>query len=240
MALTYTIHDQVPHDGNKIIKIYNWLVSKLLADEIIIFSRLQLSTRARTLQFRLGGYQGEKAEICTSRLKAAEPTALFFGRVQPYKGYEYLPAISRPLVADGAKILVAGRGHSKELDAAQKCEGLEIVNRYISDGEAAAMFNSARVSLMPYKEATQSGVLLHAASFGRTHRRFCCWSTRRLHGPTYGGRCVKPGDVDAFSEAPPPRTSLPENVARRMARCTATMSCSLSRKLRTSLVCRTI
>ena len=198
--LTYTIHDQIPHNNNKIVALYNWLVNNFLADEVVIFSRLKMSTRARVFQFRLGGYQGERAAVRKGRPNSSTPVALFFGRVEPYKGYEYLPELARRLSAEGVKILVAGRGNSELLESARGLPGVEIVTRFISDDEASRMFNDARVSLLPYREATQSGVLLHAASFGVPSVAFAVGAIGDYMEPQIG-RCVAPGDIGALAEA---------------------------------------
>jgi glycosyltransferase involved in cell wall biosynthesis len=43
---------------------------------------------------------------------------------------------------------------------------LQLIDRYLSNSDAAALFRSASVVVCPYRDATQSGVVLSAFAFG--------------------------------------------------------------------------
>lgn len=96
---------------------------------------------------------------------------LFFGRIWDYKGLEYLIA-AEPLIAKevpDAKIVIAGRGD--DFSRYQKMIGdsprFEIHNRWISDQQRAEFFQQSAVVVLPYTEATQSGVVPVAQMYAK-------------------------------------------------------------------------
>ena len=98
-----------------------------------------------------------------SHISSQELTILFFGRIWPYKGLEYLiraqPLINREI--PNAKIWILGRGESmnRYLEMMDEPEKFVVNNRWISDEERTAAFQKASVVALPYVEATQSGVV---------------------------------------------------------------------------------
>jgi glycosyltransferase involved in cell wall biosynthesis len=100
-----------------------------------------------------------------------EGTVLFFGRIWEYKGLDYLiraePAISAAVPA--ARIVIGGQGDdfARYERLMTHRERFEVHNRYVSDDERAVMFQRASVVVLPYIEATQSGVVPVAYSFGK-------------------------------------------------------------------------
>ncbi len=102
------------------------------------------------------------------------PVLLFFGLVREHKGLDLLLR-ALPLVRQKmrASLLVVGEfwdDRSKyERLAAELGLGLRlrIVDRYVSDEEMALYFCAADVVVLPYRHATQSGVVATAYAFGR-------------------------------------------------------------------------
>lgn len=101
------------------------------------------------------------------------PVLLFFGFVRAYKGLDYLiGALPTVLAHLDARLLVVGefwddpapfreRIHALRLD-----EQVTIVDRYIPNDEVGAYFAAADLVTLPYVDATQSGVIQIAFSFG--------------------------------------------------------------------------
>jgi D-inositol-3-phosphate glycosyltransferase len=110
-------------------------------------------------------------------LNEDEKAILFFGRVRPYKGIEYLLDAFR-LLPVGAKyrLIVAGepkKGSEQYLQEIQErvkrnFEARQIILRiqFIPDEEVEVYFKGADVLVLPYKEIFQSGVLFLAYSYG--------------------------------------------------------------------------
>jgi hypothetical protein len=108
-------------------------------------------------------------------LPADAPVALFFGFVRPYKGLDDVLAALARVRAQGLdlRLVVAGefwddvarcRARAQELGVA---EAALIVNRYIPNEEVPRYFAAADVVVLPYREATQSGIAAMAYGFGR-------------------------------------------------------------------------
>ena len=95
---------------------------------------------------------------------------LFFGRIFKYKGLEHLVAADA-LIGDTVrrrKMVIAGRGDMAVAQAAAKehPEHFDLRPRRIDDLETAQLFADADLLVLPYIEASQSGVLAIAPSFG--------------------------------------------------------------------------
>ena len=93
------------------------------------------------------------------------PVALFFGLLRPYKGLDVLLEAWRGI--DGAELWVVGlpRMDTAPLRAVAP-PGVRFVERFVSEGEAAALFRRADLAVLPYREIDQSGVLFTALGFG--------------------------------------------------------------------------
>jgi glycosyltransferase involved in cell wall biosynthesis len=96
---------------------------------------------------------------------------LFFGRMMAYKGLGLLVEASDRVVAvcPNARFIVAGSG--PDLDRWRRPLAarpwFEIRERQVPDLEVAQLFLDADLVVMPYIEASQSGVMALAAGFGR-------------------------------------------------------------------------
>jgi glycosyltransferase involved in cell wall biosynthesis len=106
-----------------------------------------------------------------------EKTILFFGRIAPYKGLEYLVAAFRQALGrwDDCRLIIAGRPKNCDRYWAAIQEGIrDEVQRgrvllradFIPDEETEVYFKAADVLVLPYTHIYQSGVLFLAHSFG--------------------------------------------------------------------------
>ena len=100
-------------------------------------------------------------------MQDVESFHLFFGVIDKYKGVEHLldsynESLKRiPLVIAGS-----GKFTDEEKRKIEKATGVIIINRYISNGEMKWLIPHAKSVVLPYIEASQSGVLPIAYSFG--------------------------------------------------------------------------
>jgi D-inositol-3-phosphate glycosyltransferase len=107
-----------------------------------------------------------------------EKTILFFGRIRPYKGLDYLVAAFRQLALrdESYRLIIAGEpkkeslSYWREIQETIEREGIgkQIIERigFLADEETELYFKAADVLILPYKEVFQSGVLFLAYSFG--------------------------------------------------------------------------
>ena len=146
-----------------------------------------------------------------------ENLVLFFGRIWEYKGLDYLiraqPQISAAV--PDAKIMIAGRGDDFDVYRQQMADPERFIvrNDWISYEERIEMFQRASVVVLPYVEATQSGVVPVAYTF---RKPVVCTATGGLpemvdDGET--GYVVPPRDESALA------TSIIKLLEDRQLRC---------------------
>jgi glycosyltransferase involved in cell wall biosynthesis len=85
---------------------------------------------------------------------------LCFGRLLPYKGLDLLASAVRQLRTQRAwELRVVGSGpESAELASLRALPGVTVENRWVPEDEIGALIAWADVLVLPYKEASQSGV----------------------------------------------------------------------------------
>jgi glycosyltransferase involved in cell wall biosynthesis len=112
-------------------------------------------------------------------LKENERTILFFGKIRPYKGIEFLLDAFRLLLVDehaNYRLVIAGEPTKESKEYLQKIQqsvsrdfnqGQVILrSQFIPDDEMEMYLKGADVLVLPYKEIFQSGVLFLSYSFG--------------------------------------------------------------------------
>jgi glycosyltransferase involved in cell wall biosynthesis len=98
---------------------------------------------------------------------------LLFGKIKPYKGVEVLLDASRMVrkrVGKNFKVMIAGKGRLSYLNTLVRNEDLEYIhlrNGYIPDTEIPELFRRAKFLVLPYVEASQSGVVSLAYTFSK-------------------------------------------------------------------------
>lgn len=173
--LVVTSHDPVTHMGEKTSqRILDWGFCR--ADQIIvhvpqmkdlIIKRLHMSSsRVHVIPHVLCGDDSTRTYF-----QEEEQCVLFFGRIAEYKGLEYLIR-AEPLITaqmPQTRIVIAGNG--KDISHYRRMmtnpERFTIHDEYVSDEKRAELFRRASVVVLPYVEATQSGVIPVANSFGK-------------------------------------------------------------------------
>ena len=100
-----------------------------------------------------------------------ESLVLFFGRISEYKGLKYL-IHAEPLISERvptARFVIAGTGDN--LDTYRRMmthpDKFTIYDEYLSNESRTQLFRKASVVVLPYTDATQSGVIPVAYSFAK-------------------------------------------------------------------------
>jgi D-inositol-3-phosphate glycosyltransferase len=110
-------------------------------------------------------------------LQDGERTILFFGRITPYKGLEYLITAFRQLQPNGKdyRLIIAGRPDRcerywstirEEIGEDVRAGRILLRSEFIPDEETEVYFKAADVLVLPYRNIYQSGVLFLGHSFG--------------------------------------------------------------------------
>jgi D-inositol-3-phosphate glycosyltransferase len=107
-----------------------------------------------------------------------EKAILFFGRIKPYKGLEYLIAAFQKLARRSSdyRLIIVGRleegcehyweSMQKEIQEYFEAGRVTLRIEFIPDSEIEVYFKASDVLILPYKEIFQSGVIFLGYSFG--------------------------------------------------------------------------
>lgn len=100
-----------------------------------------------------------------------EMTILFFGRLSRYKGLDILLEAHRLVLKSlpQVKLIIAGKGDAfpENSISFEQSQNLEIHHRFITNSEVSRFFRRVSVVVLPYTEASQSGVVPISYSFGK-------------------------------------------------------------------------
>jgi glycosyltransferase involved in cell wall biosynthesis len=147
--------------------------------------------------------------IFRSFLKEGDPgeyksDVLFFGRISPYKGLKYLVdamEIVRKTLPD-ARLLIAGSGNiDNDLPEEKRNESIAIHNRYITNEEMATIISDTKISICPYIDATQSGVVMTSFAFGKPVIASSVGGFPDVVENNITGTLVPPRDIKALAGA---------------------------------------
>ncbi|MBV8455214.1 MAG: glycosyltransferase [Acetobacteraceae bacterium] len=97
------------------------------------------------------------------------PRLLHFGRLLPYKGLDLLAAAIEYLApAHDFALRVVGSGpESDDLNRLRSLACVTVENRWVPEAEVASLLDWADALVLPYREASQSGVAAAAVAAGR-------------------------------------------------------------------------
>lgn len=168
-----TIHDVNPHTGSR---QFDQVIARRqffrYSDALIVhgeWAKKQLSLPIPIFVIPHGDYSFFTAQGPEGVLEE-DGTILFFGRIEDYKGLQYL-LMAMPDVIDGypgARLVIAGNGDMGRYMLLLPDEAhCTLINRFIEDGEIPTLFMKASVVVLPYIEGTQTGVVPIAYAFHR-------------------------------------------------------------------------
>jgi alpha-maltose-1-phosphate synthase len=98
---------------------------------------------------------------------------LLFGKIKPYKGVETLLEAARKVrkkLGNKFRVIIAGKGSKTFLDSLLRTDDLEYIhieNRFIPEVEIPRLFKKAKFLVLPYTDASQSGVVSLAYTFSK-------------------------------------------------------------------------
>jgi glycosyltransferase involved in cell wall biosynthesis len=179
--IVLNVHDPVAHSGEQ--NSGYMIMRKILFSKIAAFATFSEYSRllfekvfhpkVPVADLRLVPYYCYKAlgtkKILEITKRPNEKVFLFFGRISPYKGIDELLNAFSKVVQNFPKIklVIAGKGNYSYLvpEVLANSSSLITINRFIADSEIKSLFEQADVLVCPYRDATQSGVLMTAAAF---------------------------------------------------------------------------
>jgi glycosyltransferase involved in cell wall biosynthesis len=131
-------------------------------------------------------------------------TVLFFGRIWKYKGLKYL-MLAEPIVSKiipDFKIIIAGSGEDLENynDYISNKDNYILKNYRIPDEEVGELFQQSSIVILPYIDASQTGVLPIAYAYNKPviATNVGALADVVIDGET--GFLIAPADVEALAE----------------------------------------
>jgi len=182
----FLCHHMIPPDGG----VFDWFLARRIlwrGNAFIVMSEEDFALMRRALPWaRIKGTTHPPYDIFSrdpiDQTKARaqlgyandEPVILFFGFVRRYKGLRYLieamPEIRKHLPA---KLLIVGefwedeRPYHELINQLGLRDAVQVHSQYVPNDEMSMYFSASDVVVMPYLEATQSGVAQLAIGFER-------------------------------------------------------------------------
>jgi len=213
--LVTTVHDVVLHVGDtksRKIPSFVYKLSTRYADEIIVHGEklkkdiIEKSNRlVNNVHVIPRGVNSIYRRFLKRDLKEEDNLILFFGRIWEYKGLRYLIE-AEPLITEkvpAAKIVIAGSGEDfgKYVKMMTHKEKFTIYNQIIPNEMVAELFQRASVVVLPYIEASQSGIVPLAYAYKKPVVVTNVGSIPEVVDNGKTGYIVPPKDPEKLAEA---------------------------------------
>ncbi len=176
--IQFVIHDPVVHSGEGTLRkrLFRWICFRLGREFVLLnknqlegFCKKQHIDAKQVIVNGLGTYDAFNVFVNDSGLaRIRNKNILFFGRISPYKGLEYLCEAMRIVHEQipEATLTIAGSG-KMYIDPGlyENREYIEVINRFIPAEMLISLIRESTVVCCPYTDATQSGVVMTAFTF---------------------------------------------------------------------------
>ncbi len=207
--ILFTCHNVFPHERFPMDRLLTRMTLRK-GDHFILHSSKEadeLKTILKDASYRVNMHPTYNAFQMKPLSKPAphEKTLLFFGFVRPYKGLHIL--IRAMAECPVVRLMIVGDfgGHKEEyLNEIRECgitERTEIHDGYIPDHEVQNYFESADAVVLPYIDATQSGIAQIAFGFRKPVIATEVGGLPEVVTDGQTGVLCKPNDPKALSSA---------------------------------------
>ncbi len=168
------LHNVIPHEKRFFDKKSNRMFLKqndgfVVLSDVVLKDLLSLQPDANYLRidhpiYNHFGQKQERSKALESlKLDPHKKYLLFFGFIRDYKGLDLLiDALN--LLPDDYHVIVAGEvygsfdKYAKQIETHGLSNRIHLYTEYISDDEVSTYFSASDVCMLPYKNATQSGI----------------------------------------------------------------------------------
>lgn len=175
------VHNAIPHEPRFFDKPLASLLFKqsdgfVVMSEVVKGDVLKFCPDAKLLlkPHPLYNQFGDKGDTKSARkelgLDPDKKTLLFFGLIRDYKGLDLLIE-AFGLLDENYQLVIAGESYgpfdkyTEQISRLKLPERIKVVNRYIPDSEVSLYFSAADACVLPYRSATQSGIISVAYHF---------------------------------------------------------------------------
>lgn len=212
--VTY-IHDPIAHSGTAKWKTILRTSRYKQADQIVVHTKSFIPIVSELYGFskkdihyvphnRLSSYRDCWVKEPYDDMYMDKTNFVFFGFIQKYKGLHVLAKAYKNVLEKGynVSLTIAGNGDFSEYK--QEYSGLDnvkIINRRIRDEEIGNLFSIPNtVAVLPYIDATQSGVVVTAMEFGTPIIASNTGGLREQLNDGEIGIFCEPGDAEDLAE----------------------------------------
>lgn len=209
--MVLTMHDPFPHTGESNARktIFRNLAMRLVPKFILLndiqkeeFKKAYRIKEEQILVNKIGRF--DYLDIWKKEAKIHGHNVLFFGRISPYKGIEYLcqAMVKVKQQVPDATLTIAGGGKMYfDISSYEKLDWVKIINRYVGMEELAGLLQECALTVCPYTDATQSGVIMTSYSLRKPVVATNVGGLGEMVEEGKTGLLVPPKDADALANA---------------------------------------
>ncbi len=207
-----TVHDPFPHTGEiNFRKNLIYKIACMLVKRFVLLNRKQKDRFCEKYNIdpadvsvnQLGVYDNIRAFLSPD-VKEKKNNVLFFGRISPYKGIEYLCKAMlkvREQIPDATLTIAGGGKIYFDITPYSNQDWVDIRNHYIDMEELAEVLQQCTVSVCPYTDATQSGVVMTCYSLYKPVISTNVGGLGEMVEDGKTGILVSPKDVGSLADA---------------------------------------
>ncbi len=205
-AKTYqVIHEVIPHEGDRqvrMVDLMNKAVVKL-SDIIVLRNKTYIDEMQK--RYKISADRIKYLELWRRYPEYTMPRytgkALFFGRINPYKGADNLLKIAQ--LCPEVEFNVVGRVDpltESIVSELSKCRNVTLNNDYVSDRVMEEAFIDCDWVIVPYNSASQSGIIIDAYKYSRPVIAFSVGAIPEQIDDGKSGYLIEKGDNEAFAQ----------------------------------------
>jgi len=168
------LHNVIPHEKRFFDTLFNRFFLKktdgfVVMSDTVLNDLLSIQPTAKYLRidhpvYRHFGDKIDKDEALKKlNLLTDKKTLLFFGLIRDYKGLDLLIEAMN-LLDDSYQLLIAGEvygsfeKYAELIKTSKAANRIHLHNQYIPDSDVSFYFSASDACILPYKNATQSGI----------------------------------------------------------------------------------
>lgn len=168
------VHDAAPHPGDP-ATFWSWRLRRELAAARVAFPLSEAVERQihavrpdlPLRRMRLGAHLPIEAMAVPRPRRPGPIRLLMFGRLRAYKGLDLLRDAWRELPEGRFTLRIVGDGPAEQLaPGLATLPGVVLEQRWVAEAEIPHLLASADALVLPYREASQSGVIPIAHALG--------------------------------------------------------------------------
>ncbi|WP_346885442.1 glycosyltransferase [Clostridium sp. UBA4395] len=205
IKIIHTIHDAFPHEGEKQTKnvvMYNRYICNNVK-YIVLHNKKYIESFKKHYKF--------KGEIIYSPLwrtwsdfkkkNECKNNVLFLGRVNPYKGIGYIKILAEKMPE--IEFNIVGKFSNEVINLKSELinvKNVNIIDKYVSENEMLDVIDKNDIIILPYKSATQSGVVIDAYRNSTPVVAFKVGAIEEQVKNNITGYLVNAGNINDFSK----------------------------------------